>query len=86
MGGEEGDQDFTFGPLEEQQGYPGFAVKKETYNSYGELESTEMTKSVETQETDLSKYQLPTTDPPMEETKNPFDDMPTGMPTMPPGY
>jgi hypothetical protein len=82
MEGEEGDQPFKFAQLEEEQGYPGFAVKKELYDDYGELESIEIVKAVETQETDPDKYQLPA-DPPLKETDSPFDDMPTDMPGMP---
>jgi len=85
MEGEEGEQPFQFGQLEEEQGYPGFAVKRETYDRDGELESVEMTESVETQETDLTRYQLPITDPPLEEIDSPFDEMPD-RPQMPPGY
>ena len=84
--GEEGDQPFKFDQLEDQQGYPGLAVKKESYDRNGELESTEVTKSMETQKTDPARYQLPVTDPPLEETDSPFDQMPTDMPVMPPGY
>lgn len=82
MGQDKGDQPFKFAQLEEQQGYPGFAVRRDTYNQYGEIESTEITKSVETQKTDPSKYQLPT-DPELEETESPFEQMPSAMP---PGF
>ncbi|MFC1683780.1 hypothetical protein ACFL0G_06215 [Candidatus Zixiibacteriota bacterium] len=83
MDGDEGDQPFKLGQIDEQQGYPGLAVKKEIYDDYGELEAIEIVKSVETQESDPAKYQLPTTDPPLEETESPFDQMPTDMPGMP---
>jgi hypothetical protein len=82
MGQDESGQGFKFAQLEEEQGYPGFAVRKDTYNQYGEKESSEITKVVETQKTDPTKYQLPT-DPELEETESPFEQMPGGMP---PGF
>ena len=82
MGGfidlDEDDQGFGFAGLEGEQGYPGFAVKRELYDGYGDLESTEIATTVETQQTDPSKYRLPT-NPELNETQGPFQG---GMPPM----
>ena len=80
MDQDEDDQGFGFGGLEGEQGYPGFAVKREIYDGYGDLKSTEIATTVETQKTDPSKYQL-STDPELEETQSPLQGMPPmGMP------
>jgi hypothetical protein len=83
MEGEEGGGPFDIAHIEEEQGYPGVAVKKETYDRNGALESTEMLKELKTEESDPDNYRLPKK-PPLEETDSPFDEMPTDMPEMPP--
>jgi hypothetical protein len=85
MEGEEGGGPFDITQLEEEQGYPGVAVKRETYDRNGDLESTEILKELKTEESTPANYQLPS-EPPMEETEGPFDEMPTDMPEMPAGF
>jgi|GEM_PF-2343154 len=86
---EEGDGPFNFSQVEEEQGYPGLPVIVKIFGDDEELESTQTLKELKTEESDPDTYGLPITDPPLDPTKSPMDEMPTdmpGMPNMPPGY
>jgi hypothetical protein len=87
-GGDEGEGPFNFAQVEEEQGYPGLPVIVKIFGDDEELESTQTLKELKTEESDADTYGLPATDPPLQETDSPFDEMPDRpqMPPMPPGY
>jgi hypothetical protein len=86
--GEEGEGPFNFSQVEEEQGYPGLPVIIKIFGDDEELESTAMLEELETEESNPDNYGLPATDPPLEPTNSPLDEMPDmpSMPDMPPGY
>jgi len=65
---------FNFAQIEDMQGYPGFAVRKEVYGRNGKMESLEITKIVEKQKSDPSLYKLSDTKN-LKKVKSPFEEM-----------
>jgi hypothetical protein len=74
MGKDNKESGFKFSQMEDKQGYPGMAVRKDTYDRYGENESSEITRIVEKQKTDPSRYKLPDNQK-LKKGKSPFEEM-----------
>jgi hypothetical protein len=73
--GEDGkESSFKFAQVEEEQGYPGLAVRKDQFDRNGKRKASEFVRVVEKQEANPAKYRLPDTQE-LKKIESPFEEM-----------